>query len=177
MGASATLIGLEFDPPDATGIRRWTATSVGDACLIQIRSVDEWLSFPIVAADQFTSSPSLLRTKKGIAPPPVAFATGTCRPGDLFLLATDAVSARLIGNAADGPIDWERYSRLEPEECQAEFDSLRDSGDMVNDDCTLLVLRVAPAVSLESEKNKETEPFQDGVVLTPMGGSSDVEAL
>ena len=40
-----------------------------------------------------------------------------------------------------------------------------------------VVLRVAPAVSLESEKNKETEPFQDGVVLTPMGGSSDVEAL
>lgn len=177
VGAAATLIGLEFDSPDAEGLRRWKSTSVGDACLFQIRSADEWLSFPIVAADQFTSAPSLLRTKKGLAPPPVSFATGTCRPGDLFLLATDAVSARLISNAADGPIDWERYSRLEPEEWQAEFDLLRDSGKLVNDDCTLLVLRVAPAISLESQRIMETELVQDGFVLTPMGDSSNVETL
>lgn len=176
-GASATLIGLEFDSPDAEGVRRWKATSVGDACLIHIRSPDEWMSFPIVAADQFTSTPLLLRTKKGLAQPPVAFASGTCLPGDLFLLATDAVSAKLIGEVADGPLDWERYSRLEPEEWQAEFDLLRDSGKMVNDDCTLLVLRVAPSVSGESPRIMETETVQDGSVLTPMGGSSNAESL
>jgi hypothetical protein len=82
-----------------------------------------------------------------------------------------------VGNAADGPIDWERYSRLEPEEWQAEFDLLRDSGKLVNDDCTLLVLRVAPAISLESPKIMETELIQDGYVLTPMGDSSNVETL
>lgn len=176
-GASATLIGLELDSPDDEGVRRWKATSVGDACLVQVGQAGEWLSFPIVAADQFTSSPSLLRTKRGLAPPPVGFATGTCRPGDLFFLATDAVSARLISDAADGPIDWERYSRLEPEQWRAEVDSLRDSGKMVNDDCTLLVLRVAPVAPPESQQDKESEPFQDGAVLTPMGESSDVEVL
>lgn len=176
-GASATLIALEFDSPDARGLRRWKATSVGDACLIQIRSADEWMSFPIVAADQFTSTPSLLRTKKGLAPPPVAFATGTCRPGDLFLVATDAVSARLIGDVADGPVDWERFSCLEPEEWRVEVDLLRNSGKMVNDDCTLLVLRVAPAVTGEPQGIMETEPVQDGSVLTPMGGSFNAESL
>ncbi len=176
-GASATLIGLEIDPPEAGGMRRWKATSIGDACLIKISPSGEWLSFPIVAADQFTSAPSLLRTKRGLAPPPVSVAKGTCLPGDLFLLATDAVSASLIGDVAAGPVDWERYSRLEPVEWEAEFDLLRDTGRMVNDDCTLLVLRVAPAVAPESPRIMEAEPVQDGSVLMPIGDSTNVETL
>ena len=73
-GASATLAGLEVGPPDPSGDRPWRATAVGDACVIHARG-GEWLSFPLTAADQFTSAPALLRTKLGVPVPSAGFAT------------------------------------------------------------------------------------------------------
>jgi len=173
-GASATLAGVEFGAPGADGERPWRATAVGDACLIH-SSGNNWVSFPIAAADQLNSAPSLLRTKIGVAAPAAVFATGTCRPGDLFLLATDAVAGKLLADAADGNADWESYAALAPESWLAEFDELRDTGKMVNDDCTLLVLRVAPGVPDDRPSTTENDSTQDGAILTPLGERSNVD--
>lgn len=171
-GASATLIGLEVGAPREGGDRVWRATAVGDACLIHVRSPTEWLAFPLTAADQFNSAPTLLRTKLGMIAPHATFAGGTCRAGDLFLLATDAVAGKLLADAAEKEIDWEGFAAMSPEAWLAEFDEFRDAGKMVNDDCTLLVLRVAPGVPAEPHSMTENDQTQGGV-NTPLGEYSD----
>ena len=99
-------------------------------------------TFPVVAADQFGSAPLLVRSNPGFKTLALA-AAGTCEPGDRFVLATDAVSARLLRSAASEPDpDWTCFEHITQDAWRAELDTLRQSNDMVNDDCTLVVLRV-----------------------------------
>src|SRR5581483_3690473 len=142
-GAAATLLGLEVGPLDAQGNRPWRAAAVGDATLFWVRAGKLLASFPVVAADQFGSAPLLVRSNPGFRTVAVA-AAGICRPDDRFLLATDAVAARLLKSAAVGPgPEWERFETLDPDAWRQELDELRTAKDMVNDDCTLVALRVA----------------------------------
>ena len=171
-GASATLLGLEVGAIRSGGDREWRATSVGDACLIHVRSPTDWLAFPLTASDQFNSNPTLLRTKLGMPAPPATFAGGTCQAGDLFFLATDAVAGKLLADAAEQEIDWEAFATMVPEEWVARYDEYRDGGTMVNDDCTLLVLRVAPGVPVQPIITTENDQTQGGV-NTPLGEYSD----
>lgn len=144
-GAAATLLGLEVGPLDADGNRPWRACAVGDVTLFWIRDGKLLASFPVVAADQFGSAPLLLRSNPGFRSVTLA-ATGVCRPGDLFLLATDAVANRLLKSHADGPgPDWESFETIDPDAWRKDLDDLRRTKDMVNDDCTLVVLRIAGA--------------------------------
>ncbi|AWM40734.1 hypothetical protein C1280_29615 [Gemmata obscuriglobus] len=142
VGAAATLLGLEVGPADATGGRPWRACAVGDASLFWVRRGELLATFPVVAADQFGSAPLLVRSSPGYRTAALA-AAGTCEPGDRFVLATDAVAARLFKSAAtELGVDWERLEGLAEADWRAELDVLRRGNDMVNDDCTLVVLRV-----------------------------------
>jgi hypothetical protein len=142
VGAAATLLGLELGPPGADGNHPWRAFAVGDACLFWVRGGKLLGTFPVVAADQFGSAPLLVRSNPGYKTLSLS-AAGACRPGDQFILATDAVAARLFRSAAGGPgPDWERFEAIDEAEWREELDVLRKSNDMVNDDCTLVTLRV-----------------------------------
>jgi hypothetical protein len=150
VGAAATLLGLELGPPDVRGSRPWRAFAVGDACLFWLRAGRLLASFPVAAADQFGSAPLLVRSNPGHKTLAL-HAAGECEPGDRFVLATDAVASRLLKSAAAGPgPDWDRFEHITEDEWRAELDSLRSANDMVNDDCTLVVLRVlAPGEAAE----------------------------
>ncbi|MBP3959010.1 hypothetical protein J8F10_27520 [Gemmata sp. G18] len=171
VGAAATLLGLELGPADARGRRPWRACAVGDASLFWVRANRLRATFPVVAADQFGSAPLLIRSNPGFRTLSLA-AAGTCEPGDRFVLATDAVAARLFRSLVTGyDLDWGRFEALDEAEWCAEMDALRKANDMVNDDCTLVVLRVsAPAggvAALNSGAGEEPEelPFADGEPL------------
>src|SRR5205823_11160044 len=98
--------------------------------------------FAAVAADQFGSAPLLVRSNPGYKTLALA-AAGACRPGDRFLLATDAVAARLLRSAAAGPgPDWDAFETIDADAWRHDLDSLRKTNEMVNDDCTLVALRV-----------------------------------
>ncbi|HEV3437256.1 MAG TPA: hypothetical protein VG122_07850 [Gemmata sp.] len=143
VGAAATFLALEVGPVDAVGNRPWRACAVGDASLFWVRNGQLQASFPVVAYDQFGSAPLLIRSNPGFKTLAL-IASGVCQPGDRFLLATDAVAARLLKSAASGPgPDWERFETIEEEEWRKELDVLRQAHDMVNDDCTLVALQVA----------------------------------
>jgi hypothetical protein len=153
VGAAATLLGLEVGPVDAAGNRPWRAWAVGDASLFWVRNSQLLASFPVVAADQFGSAPLLIRSNPGFKTQPL-IASGVCQPGDRFLLATDAVAARLLKSAASGPgPEWERFETIEEEEWRKDLDTLRKAHDMVNDDCTLIALQVATGSSLSTESS------------------------
>jgi hypothetical protein len=142
VGAAATLLGLELGPPDGAGALPWRACAVGDASLFWVRAGKLLASFPVVAADQFGSAPLLVRSNPGFKTQAL-HAAGTCEPGDRFVLATDAVAARLFKSAAAGEVDWTRFEHVTEDEWRAELDALRSGNAMVNDDCTLVVLECA----------------------------------
>jgi hypothetical protein len=161
VGAAATLLSLELGPPDEGGSRPWRACAVGDACLFWLRGGRLLASFPVVAADQFGSAPLLVRSNPGYKTLAL-HAAGECEPGDRFVLATDAVASRLLKSAATGPgPDWERFEHITEDEWRAELDSLRSANDMVNDDCTLVVLQVrgqGSGVRSQEAEAHEQEP-------------------
>jgi hypothetical protein len=143
VGAAATLLGLEIGAPGTTGTRAWRACAVGDASLFHVRGGKLLATFPVTADDQFGSAPLLVRSSPGFRTTALA-AEGTCAAGDRFVLATDAVAARLFKSIAQGAEpDWDRFETIDEDDWRAELDALRRANDMVNDDCTLVVLVVA----------------------------------
>lgn len=141
-GAAATLLGLTVGPADETGVRPWRAAAVGDSCLFWVRDGRLHATFPVAAGGHLDSNPGLVRTLVRPDPARPVVAAGVCRPGDRFLLATDAVSAWLFGLAADPDRDWDRVADGDPD-WAATWDDLRQSGRLVNDDCALVALSVA----------------------------------
>ena len=78
----------------------------------------------MVASDQFGSAPLLIRSNPGFKTLTL-IASGVCRPGDRFLLATDAVAARLLKSTANGTApDWNRFEALEESAWRKEMDGL-----------------------------------------------------
>lgn len=176
-GAAATFLSLEVGPADTQGNRPWRAAAVGDASLFWIRAGRLRGTFPVVAADQFGSAPMLIRSNAGFKTLPLT-ASGTCKPGDRFLLATDAVAARLFKSAAaaDGP-DWLRFETIDETAWRDELDVLRKANDMVNDDCTLVTLRVTGGeVSARGEPQTpgEAERAAGLLRITTVGDFGDV---
>ncbi|MBM3982491.1 MAG: hypothetical protein FJ304_19920 [Planctomycetes bacterium] len=160
VGAAATLLGLEFGPATESGARPWRACAVGDASLFWIRAGKLLATFPVVADNQFGSAPLLVRSNPGFKTLAVA-AEGTCEPGDRFLLATDAVAARLFKSAATGPgPEWCRFETIAEDDWRAELDVLRRANDMVNDDCTLVVLNVGED---DGRAGGVSPPFEEAI--------------
>ncbi len=155
-GAAATLLGLSVGPLTPAGGRVWRAVAVGDACLFWVRDGRLMLSFPLACGEQLGSAPDLLRTLAGRREPNPLTGGGVCRPGDLFLLATDAVAGHLF-RLAEGGQPLARYADLSADGWRQEATDLRRNGGMVNDDCTLLVLRVTgPAAETPPAETTET---------------------
>ncbi|MCS6865100.1 MAG: protein phosphatase 2C domain-containing protein [Gemmataceae bacterium] len=157
VGAAATLLGWELGPAGSDGQRPWRACAIGDACLFWIRQNHLLATFPVVAAEQLGSTPLLVRSNPGFRTSALV-AQGLCAPGDRFLLATDAVAAHFFQTLAETEPDWHRYETITPEEWIAELDQLRSSRQMVNDDCTLVVLTIDDTVVNECADHERLAP-------------------
>jgi hypothetical protein len=148
-GAAATFLTLDLTeaaPAGEEGPVAWRSWAVGDSCLFWARDNRLQAAFPVAAAADFGLTPALLRTKADHPDPPPQTARGRCRPGDVFLLATDAVAGWLLRCCEAGrPPDWERYADLDEAVWGDEIDRLRRENEMVNDDCTVLWVRILPA--------------------------------
>lgn len=115
-GAYAAFLGLAL-----TGLGgrrpRWTATAVGDVCLLHVRGDGLLLATPVDDPAAFGSHPDLLSSLTGAPIPDPVVAEGSLRAGDMLLLATDAVAAFLLRldrlhPAADGAL-WATVRRLD----------------------------------------------------------------
>jgi len=90
-GAFATLLGLAFRPPRDSHLGTWRAVAVGDCSLFRTRRSRLLTAFPLVASTAFNNRPRLLGSRPA-APPPLEQAAGRWRPGDRFLLMSDALA-------------------------------------------------------------------------------------
>lgn len=145
-GAFATMLGLTIGTV-ADDSRRlwWQATAVGDSCLFVVREDRLWLSFPLEDAAQFDNLPALICSnpaRTGVSWEMVRRRRGECRPGDLFILATDALACWFLANSAAGEKPWRTLLALDPSCWRRWVGEKRRGGLIRNDDTTLVMMKV-----------------------------------
>jgi hypothetical protein len=147
-GAFATLLGVTFawPPADDTAAvdttASWAALAVGDVCLFQIRAEEVIVHFPVQHAADFGTTPPLLSSRPDYnrrSLQALCTCTGECWPGDLFVLATDALAAWFLQQVEAGERPWQSLGGLTEETFAALVASLRHAGVMRNDDVTLML--------------------------------------
>ncbi|HET7489145.1 MAG TPA: hypothetical protein VFJ85_14535 [Acidimicrobiales bacterium] len=146
-GAHATLLGVELVRPHG-GEGRWSAVSLGDSCLFQVRDDRLVTSFPLADPAAFCNAPKLVPSHGrhlGRVVAHVERAEGTWLDGDVLYLATDAVAAWFLGSAARDGRPWRILGRIACDDNDA-FATWaageRSRGRLRNDDLTLV--RVEP---------------------------------
>ncbi|HYT90784.1 MAG TPA: hypothetical protein VEL76_18895 [Gemmataceae bacterium] len=147
-GAAATFLGLRLNEVPVAGEDPiiWRAVAVGDSCLFWFRDGQLHAAFPVLRSAEFGLTPALLRSKLDAQEVVPLVAQGRCRPGDLFVLATDAVAQWLLHRYEQGqPSEWERFEKLDEAVWKEEINALRRDNHIVNDDCTMLLLRIQAA--------------------------------
>jgi hypothetical protein len=141
-GAGATLLALQL-ARHAEDALTWTSWAVGDSCLFWVRDNHLRMTFPAARAADFGIRTPLLQTTTDRPVITPLLARGMGRLGDLFLLATDATAQLLLARCERGAEpDWERFVQVPESEWREEMVALRERGEMVDDDCTLLAVRL-----------------------------------
>jgi hypothetical protein len=139
-GDFAAFLGIAF-----TG-DRWLAEAVGDCCLFRVRGRRLLQPFPIRRSSDFGNRPSLLgsrRPKRSQTRARRFRLQGDRRPGDVFYLMTDALAQWFLKSDEEGR---RPLKLLEERSVEGEFapwvENLRESGELRNDDVTLM--RISP---------------------------------
>ena len=146
-GALATLLGLSIGvPPNNPKDLCWRAVAVGDSCLFLVRHGQMAVSFPIDSAWQFNNSPSLICSnsdKSNGLWGRVSQLSGNCVPGDLLILASDALSQWMLARKADGGKPWEDLLEQHSRGQLVEWvNDLRQRRLIHNDDTTFIIIEV-----------------------------------
>jgi len=146
-GASATFLGLILNRENLT----WYAVAIGDTCLFLFRRDRSggWrprLSFPLENSARFSDRPPLLPSNgNNVAALTPYFRSikGDCRPGDVLMMATDALAQWLLFQLEQQQTDWSILPSLNDPQRFAELvDKERQSSHMVDDDTTLVVIPI-----------------------------------
>lgn len=146
-GASATLLGLLLDRKN----RRWTATTLGDTSLFILNRDGHDLkishSIPFSSSANFTQTPPLLssRIDDNLAYPAARMRTHRelYRPGDVLLMATDALAKWLLIQVEQRSSGWRRLLALDSQQSFVHFvEEQRESGLLEEDDTTLVIIQL-----------------------------------
>ncbi len=146
-GAVATLLGVTVDQtPSHSGTYPWQAAAVGDCCLFIVRDNSLGVSFPLEESGQFNSTPALIcsnpANNSGLWPH-VRQRRGECQPGDMILLASDALACWILQEHESGGKPWETLSALDSdEEWEDWVQARRGERAIRNDDTTLITVEV-----------------------------------
>ena len=148
-GAFAALAGVVMrDDPD-TGRMSWHAVAAGDSCLFHVRGDEVLASFPFSHPEQFSARPLLIASipeRNGDLEQSVKSADGAFCTDDTFFLMTDALACWFTKGMLEGTKPWSRLRDLATSEEETPFDemitSLRASGELKNDDTTVLRIDV-----------------------------------
>jgi hypothetical protein len=148
-GAGSTLLWVEVTGSDtADGVarpRRLRCYSIGDCCLFHIRGGRVLETFPLQDSARFEDHPKVLRSvfKRSDTVDFEAMET-QCHPGDLLVLASDAIACWTMRQIEAGiPVDWEAYWQLSNADWQQWTVELRQDNQIRYDDSTVVLLRIS----------------------------------
>ena len=135
-GAFSTLLRVRVEGPV------WTAEGWGDSCLFHLRAGRPLGAVPDLAPEAFALDPFLLSSSAGhdrdLAGSRVTGA-GSLEPGDILMLATDALACWLVTTGAWAETVAAAAALYPPEAFGAWVDGLRESRGLKNDDTTLVI--------------------------------------
>jgi hypothetical protein len=138
-GSFATFLGVRFSKSATRAA--WNAIAVGDTCLFHVRGGDLLRAFPLSDPDEFSTTPPLLSSEQyrdSHGGTQAVCASGDLEPGDIVLLATDALSeGALLADTHEQPI-WKALSNVSHQTFDSLVSSLRDACLVKNDDVTLV---------------------------------------
>jgi len=142
-GAFSTLLWIELTESEdrATTLR---AFALGDTCLLHLRGGKVLRSFPIEESRMFGTEPPLLGSAPRQTADSLVFDTleDICEPGDLLVLATDAVAAWCLQQLEAGrPLGLDSLWDMAPEDFERWITRLRGQQQMRYDDATVILLR------------------------------------
>ena len=146
-GALATLLGMAITPAcNGSGGVEWQAVAIGDSCLFIVRDNALLLSFPLDSPAQFDNTPHLLCSNpknNGGLWDRVRQLEGTCLPGDLIILASDALACWILQQCDSGDKPWEVFEDVQTDgEWASWVQARRNERTMSNDDTTLIAVNV-----------------------------------
>ena len=155
-GALAALLGMTVAlTPNSSGGFPWRAAAVGDCCLFVVRDDALEVAFPLDESGQFNNTPALICSNPdnnaGLWEL-VCQLSGEFRPGDVVILASDALAAWLLQEHESGGKPWETLQSLEPAEWDDWVQERRDERAMRNDDTTLIVIEVEQGAEQPSDR-------------------------
>ena len=148
-GAYATLLGIALSCGRQGNIGgSWCALAVGDSCLFRLRGGQLVKSFPLVRSSQFGNQPALLGSRGRQVDTPsqsIRRTRGKWRPGDRFLLMTDALAEWLLRRLEQKQRPADDIAQLlvesTPQDAFADWvEERRKDQGLRNDDVTLVVI-------------------------------------
>ena len=133
-GAFATVLGLTLNDGS------WDSTAIGDSCLFQVRNGGIITAFPLTRSVEFSNRPALISSNSKNWCGELAQVTrtrGAWEPMDVFYLMTDAIACWFLRSIENGERGiWDGLN--DGGDFAQWIESLRDSGQMRNDDVTVL---------------------------------------
>lgn len=164
-GASTTLLWVEATSSDSSDNaerpKRLRCYSIGDCCLFHIRANQVLETFPLQDSARFEENPQVLRSvlKRSERIEFEAMET-FCHPGDLIVLASDAVASWTMRQIEAGvAIDWQAYWQLSQEDWQQWMVQLRQDHQIRYDDSTVILLRISGEMRREGPTTRSGERF------------------
>ena len=171
--ALSTFIGLEFNIDEG----KWKALILGDSCLFH-QSGSEFDSYSLKTLTDFQYRPksfASFRKDNPVGGPPDVIADKAL-PGDMFILATDALAKWIIEHKEIDKLE-EALNQLKQIETDKQFDQFvnlaRDHENirLINDDVTLMLISVEEFQPSELGKIKletfsETETIEEDQTLS-----------
>ena len=140
--AASTFIGIKFNKDSG----EWDAMVMGDSCLFH-KSDFGVKSYPIENSADFTNHPEVFASfaKDNHSEP--TFESGQAKPGDIFILATDALSKWILEYKETGELDaaLDTLKAVESDEHFHQFVHKARYDEticLVNDDVTLMLISV-----------------------------------
>ena len=147
-GSMSTFLGMTAEwSRDHSGSLTWRAAAVGDCCLFVVRDGTLAVSFPMEESGQFNITPPLVCSNpanNGRLWPHLRQMRGECLPGDLMIMASDALACWILLGVESGGRPWEDLLALaSQEEWRGWVQAKRDQRAMRNDDTTMITVKAA----------------------------------
>lgn len=143
-GSFAALVGLEIECL-ADGFK-WRALALGDCCLF-VQNQRGFISFPIVAADQFGTCPTLISTDTSdprMLIENIKFQEGQINEDDILLLMSDALANWFLKNLGSNPHKIQELIVILKNNERDLFRNLvereRNAEDLRNDDIAVIAI-------------------------------------
>ena len=145
-GAFAAFLGIALAQDGCC----WQAVAVGDTCLFHTRDNALLRAFPLDRSDKFGNRPQLVGSRMPVAAIDKRqriWSDGCGRSGDRLWAMTDALAKWCLAEYEASRAPWRQLESLvsspkEGDVFSSWIESLRDAGGLLNDDVTLLAIRL-----------------------------------